>query len=403
MELEQAGQLAAQSGYAAVMAAYDGKVFFTFGEVSRNYLCHSIRKPFLSALYGIHLGRGALDLDATMEELNIDDSPPSLTQEEKQATVRDLLKARSGVYHEAAAEAQSMKPAVFLVLFMLCVLPLMAQQVNELNEANEYFADKKWREAITAYQNVVKAEPQNGFAWFRLGASYYQINEFERSIEAYLRSVEIAGNPSVMYNLGCSFSRNGQKEETVRWLEKSVQAGFSQVGTLTSDTDLDPVRSDERFGGILSAAQKNAKPCASDPRFRQFDFWIGEWEDKNPAGQVVGQSSIELIEGDCVIYENYRNAAGYSGRSFNVFNKEKGKWQQFWVDNRGAVLEFSGELVGKELRYTGVSKQTDGIEVLHKLTVFDLSPTTLRQLWEQSKDGGSTWQIVFDGMYHRKT
>ena len=90
------------------MALYDGKVFFHWGQISRNYHCHSIRKPFLSALYGIHIDQGNIDTSATLAELNIDDIPPSLTEAEKQATVQDLLKSRSGVYHEAAAEVQSM-------------------------------------------------------------------------------------------------------------------------------------------------------------------------------------------------------------------------------------------------------------------------------------------------------
>ncbi len=47
-----------------------------------------------------------------MGELGIDDSvPPSLSDTEKEATVRMLLQARSGIYHEAAAESQSMKDA----------------------------------------------------------------------------------------------------------------------------------------------------------------------------------------------------------------------------------------------------------------------------------------------------
>lgn len=103
-ELAAAGEFAAQSGYAAVMAVYDGKVFFSWGEVSRNFQCHSIRKPFLSALYGIQAARGELRLDATLADLGIDDIPPSLTPEEKRATVQHLLQSRSGVYHEAAAE-----------------------------------------------------------------------------------------------------------------------------------------------------------------------------------------------------------------------------------------------------------------------------------------------------------
>jgi CubicO group peptidase (beta-lactamase class C family) len=108
-KLEEAGRFAEQIGSAAVMAVYDGKVFFSWGEVARNFMVHSIRKPFLSALYGIHVARGEIDLDATLEELDIDDIPPSLTPEEKQATVRDLLKSRSGVYHNAAGEIQAMR------------------------------------------------------------------------------------------------------------------------------------------------------------------------------------------------------------------------------------------------------------------------------------------------------
>lgn len=286
--------------------------------------------------------------------------------------------------------------------FVLSFVSAMAQQATALEEADRLFGEKMWKEAVTAYEKVLKEQPKNGFAWYRLGVSYYQLNDFEHSIEAYTRSVEIGGNPTVMYNLACSYSRDGQKEKAIEWLEKSVEAGFSQAETLTADADLESLRSDKRFAAIELVARKNATPCAYDPNFREFDFWIGKWDVKNPAGQVVGQSTIQLIEGDCVIYEHYETARGYSGRSFNVYNKQKGKWQQFWVDNRGAVLEFTGELVGTELRYIGTSKQSDGVQVLHKLTFFNLSPTTLRQLWEQSTDGGTTWRIVFDGMYHRK-
>ena len=71
-KLEDVKQLAKESGYAAVMALYDGKVFFSWGNVAKNYWCHSIRKPFLSALYGLHAARGNLNLDATLDELHID-------------------------------------------------------------------------------------------------------------------------------------------------------------------------------------------------------------------------------------------------------------------------------------------------------------------------------------------
>ena len=68
-----------------------------------------MRKSLLSALIGVHVDAGNIDLSKTMKELGIDDYEPSLTLAEKQATVGDLIKARSGIYHEALGENQMMK------------------------------------------------------------------------------------------------------------------------------------------------------------------------------------------------------------------------------------------------------------------------------------------------------
>ena len=107
-KLEIAHALYKQSGYATIMALYDGKVFFDRGDTKRNFWCHSIRKPLLSALYGIHVENANIDLDKTLEQLSINDIPPVLTTQEKQAKVEHLLKSRSGVYHYAAAESPEM-------------------------------------------------------------------------------------------------------------------------------------------------------------------------------------------------------------------------------------------------------------------------------------------------------
>jgi CubicO group peptidase (beta-lactamase class C family) len=65
-------------------------------------MCHSVRKSFLSALYGIYWDRGKVDLDKTLADLGLDDTPDPLLSGERQARILDLLKARSGVFHPAA-------------------------------------------------------------------------------------------------------------------------------------------------------------------------------------------------------------------------------------------------------------------------------------------------------------
>jgi CubicO group peptidase (beta-lactamase class C family) len=98
-----------QAGSAALLVIHAGAVLMAGGQVARRFDCRSIRKSLLSALYGIHVANATLDLDATLADLGIDDEPP-LTTQEKQACVRHLLQARSGVYHLAAFEAATEKP-----------------------------------------------------------------------------------------------------------------------------------------------------------------------------------------------------------------------------------------------------------------------------------------------------
>jgi CubicO group peptidase (beta-lactamase class C family) len=86
----------------AFMVIADGAVVAAWGEVERRFMCHSVRKSFLSALYGIYWDRGQIELNKTLADLGIDDEPDPLLETEKRARILDLLKARSGVFHPAA-------------------------------------------------------------------------------------------------------------------------------------------------------------------------------------------------------------------------------------------------------------------------------------------------------------
>ncbi len=91
----------------ALLIVTDGQALGAFGKIGERYHVHSIRKVFLSALVGQHIGGGAgrIGLEATLQELGIDDSPQALTPLQRRATVRHLLKSVSGINHPAAAEA----------------------------------------------------------------------------------------------------------------------------------------------------------------------------------------------------------------------------------------------------------------------------------------------------------
>jgi CubicO group peptidase (beta-lactamase class C family) len=92
---------------ASLLVIYKGHVLFSFGDTTRKFMIHSIRKAIMNAMIGRAIENGVLDLDQTLEELHIEDIG-ILTDIEKKATLKDLLSARSGVYHPSAYSTREM-------------------------------------------------------------------------------------------------------------------------------------------------------------------------------------------------------------------------------------------------------------------------------------------------------
>ncbi|MGA2810648.1 MAG: serine hydrolase [Candidatus Acidiferrum sp.] len=96
-------------GSTSAVIVRHGVIVAAWGDVSHRSNLHSCRKSLLNALIGIAVAGGQINLSDTLEKLGIDDNRPSLSATEKQATVRDLLEARSGVYHPTVYETKGME------------------------------------------------------------------------------------------------------------------------------------------------------------------------------------------------------------------------------------------------------------------------------------------------------
>ena len=89
---------------AAVIIIYRGRVLYHWGEIYRKFNTHSIRKSFMSAIYGVGVSQGEINIHDTLLDLGIDDSPDNLSTTEKAATIQMLMQSRSGIYIPAACE-----------------------------------------------------------------------------------------------------------------------------------------------------------------------------------------------------------------------------------------------------------------------------------------------------------
>ncbi|MDR0871235.1 MAG: beta-lactamase family protein, partial [Planctomycetaceae bacterium] len=84
-----------------LMVVVGGESIFEYGSLTRISYIASCRKSVLAMLYGKYVENGTIDLSRTMADLGIDDIG-GLLPLEKQATIKDLITARSGVYHDAS-------------------------------------------------------------------------------------------------------------------------------------------------------------------------------------------------------------------------------------------------------------------------------------------------------------
>lgn len=296
--------------------------------------------------------------------------------------------------------------AILLFVFVgIFVLDYDGQQPptpsSKMAAASELYKQQKWPEAAAAFGEVLKDEPQNGRAWYLLGMSFHSLGKYEQAITAFEKNVAIAQNPNSMYNIACDYSHLNQADKAFEWLEKALNNGVAPFVNLDTDTDLENIRKDARFKKMAELADRQKRPCIYSAEARQFDFWVGDWDVYNPAGQKAGTNSVQLFSDGCGLLENWTSALAGDGKSINFYDPGTGKWYQSWIGTGGGALRYAGNFKDGAMRFEGEtiagSKKT-----LQKLTLSKIDENTVRQLFEASNDDGKTWAVTYDLKYIRR-
>jgi hypothetical protein len=139
------------------------------------------------------------------------------------------------------------------------------------------------------------------------------------------------------------------------------------------------------------------------PEHRAFDFWIGEWDAYVTGTEnLAGRSSIRSEDNGCVITEHW-TSQGYSGRSLNLYDRQTGHWEQFWVDSTGEVTRFVGGPYEDGMRLTDPANLRAGVDgpVYTRMSFTPHADGSVRQHGESSTDG-ETWTSRYDFTYRRR-
>jgi len=260
-----------------------------------------------------------------------------------------------------------------------------------------------WPGAIAAYRALTQSEPSNARAAFGLGAALQGSGQYAEARDAFLKAETLGYQPvnQVRYRLARAYAKLGDTANAFARLDQLVAARFANTAAMQSP-DFGSLPA-ERFGAIVKSVDAAAHPCAGDPNYHAFDFWIGVW-DVQPTGAPRAASGatsrIERQLDGCVIQENWDPPGGPSGKSFNIYNRATSRWEQYWVDATGRITHYIGEFKPDGNLYYEADQFGGGSKV--RMTFSHNGPDEVRQLGQTSTDGGKTWSVSYDLTYVRK-
>jgi len=152
--------------------------------------------------------------------------------------------------------------------------------------------------------------------------------------------------------------------------------------------------------GPLTAAPTPSLPSCAAPEYRQFDFWIGDWDvfdagDPKPSMRI----KVEKFLDGCALRETYRDVNGMVGESVNIWDASRKVWHQTWVTNRGALLVLEGGMESGRMVLRATETTKDGPLLWRAFWI--PQGAEVRETAETSSDGGKTWKPKFDIVFRK--
>jgi hypothetical protein len=306
-------------------------------------------------------------------------------------------------------------PRILLSLIALVTSGRLSAQsavqppAEELQRAASLFAQSNWSATLEAYTQLAAKYPTHALSRFRIGVAEIGLGKFNEA-ERNLREGERLGiSPAQAgYRLAQVLAEQKKRDAAIDELLRSAAAGAPfGASAIDNDVHLASLKSHPKWSATLDAFDAVVRPCMHDARFREFDFWLGDW-DVRPTGAVPAgppaRNTVTLEDNGCVVMEHWKAPSGSEGQSFNIFDRSIGKWRQTWVDNIGGQHDYWGRLENGNMAFLGDTPAPNGKlgRVPTRLTFFHISKDSVRQFSEISSDSGKTWTTNYDLLYVRR-
>jgi len=288
-----------------------------------------------------------------------------------------------------------MRRLVALISFIL-LAGLASAQTTSIDKARALMNEKNYAAARAELEKVVANEPANGPAFLELARCTRALGDLDASIAAAKKALAIPFQPRISHlELAASLALKGDRDAAIAEIEQIVAMGANKGlhDRVVTAPELASLKGNAKF----EAAVARLLPCSA-PEYRQFDFWLGNWEVRDPAGNVVGHNDVTLHLDGCMLMESWTSGAGHAGMSMNYFEPTDGSWNQIFIDNTGVPSSWP-PLKGKLVDGKMILSSPVGVKPQTRWTWSKTGDGRVRQLAEQLGDDGKTWSVIWDSYY----
>lgn len=145
-----------------------------------------------------------------------------------------------------------------------------ADAVN--NDGTIYYAQKKYRTAISRYRKAIALKPDAASFWSNLGTAYYSRRKFDEMNTAYQKALEldpevfehhglvgtelqdrtVADRARFHYELARAYAKAGKNDMALQYLRKSLEEGLKDKEKMTSVPEFAQLRDLPEFKELMT-------------------------------------------------------------------------------------------------------------------------------------------------------
>jgi hypothetical protein len=144
-----------------------------------------------------------------------------------------------------------------------------------------------------------------------------------------------------------------------------------------------------------------ASACTADSSYQRLSFWVGTWDVVDSTGAHYATQRVTRVLEECAVIAEWTGTHGDKGISLSAFDPKTKEWKQVYASNQVPapssikLRRSDPSYSGPGLRFIPLVDTADDSMIQTRVTIFPLNEHRTMQLFEDSRDAGKTWHLVF--------